>query len=85
MDIYQILSDFGLPTAFLAVMIYLFVRVTEEHRIERKEWQEEHRQERMDWKSEVTANNDKYHKDRTETNAVLRELSAAIAHMNKDR
>lgn len=66
-SVYQILNEFGLPTAFLVVMIYLFIRFTDNHKNERDEWREEAKESRKD-----------FVEGQRETSRVLRDLVSSI-------
>lgn len=68
----QIFSDYGLPTAMLIFMAWLFLTFTKNHREERKEWREDSmkRAETSDIRQK-------------ETNEVLRTLTGVIQEINK--
>ena len=67
MDFVTLFEKFGLPIAFLAVMIYLFLKSEEKNESARKD----HRSERKEWK-------DGQEKLQEGTNGALRELTKAI-------
>ena len=72
MDFVVIFEKFGLPTAFLIFMIWLFLRADDKTMQERQS----HREERREWRE----NSDKLH---TETNRALHELTKAISKSDK--
>lgn len=67
-----VLEQFGLPIMFLFVMIYLFIRFTNQHRLERGEF-----------RKDIKDSNDKYHESAKETTSVIRELSTVIHTINR--
>ena len=67
-----VLEQFGLPIAFLFVMIYLFIRFTNQHR-----------QERSEFRKDIKESNDRYHESAKETTSVIRELSTIIHTINR--
>lgn len=71
METIAILEKFGLPTAFLGFMIWLFVRSDDKFREERTE----HRIERKEWRE----SSERLH---IETNRALEELTRAIRRDN---
>jgi len=73
-SVVTILEQFGLPITFLFVMIYLFIRFTNQHRLERAEF-----------RADIKDSNDKYHESMKETTNVIRELSTIIHAINNNR
>lgn len=80
--IYDILKEFGVATAFLAVMIWLHVThqktartdMKEQrnlHLKERNEWKKDHAEERAEWKQELGELHSK-------TSAAISDLSEVI-------
>jgi len=67
-DLFAILEAFGLPIMFLFVMIYLFIKFTNQHRLERN-----------DFRKDIKDSNDKYYESSKETTHVIRELSSVIS------
>ena len=73
-DFVALLEAFGLPIMFLLLMIYLFIKFTDQHRKERGEFRE-------DIKDSVN----KYHESSKETTHVIRELSTVINTINNKK
>jgi hypothetical protein len=73
MGIIEILEKFGLPIAFLAVMIWLY-------RNDKKD----HKEERETWRGDVKGMSERQNKLQEDTNKVLRELTSAISNKDKD-
>lgn len=71
-DLISVLETFGLPIMFLLLMIYLFIKFTDQHRKERGEF-------RADIKDSIN----KYHESSKETTYVIRELSNIINTINR--
>ena len=72
MDFIKIFESFGLPLAFLIIMIWLYTKADERFTEERKE----HRNERGEWRQ----SQDKLQSD---TNTALRDLTQVISHLEK--
>ncbi len=72
MDLITIFERFGLPVAFLIIMIWLFVKAEEKFVQERKE----HRAERAEWRE----CQDKLQEN---TNNALKDLTKAITSLEK--
>ncbi len=71
-DITAIIDVYGLPVAFLVVVIYFYISSTKVHKRERDEW-------RSDMK-DTTSRYDERQKEATE---VLRQLTAVIERIGK--
>ena len=67
-EMITLLETFGLPIMFLFVMIYLFIKFTNQHRLERN-----------DFRKDIKDSNDKYYESSKETTHVIRELSSVIS------
>ena len=67
-----IFSEYGVPTAMLIFMAWLFLSFTKTHREERKEW-------RDDAKIQL----EKQTQAQKETNEVLRSLTGVIQEVNR--
>ena len=67
MDLIVVFEKFGLPIAFLIVMIYLFIKADTKFSEERKA----HRDERTEWRKSQN-------ELQKETNQALRELTTVI-------
>lgn len=74
MGIIEIFEKFGLPIAFLMVMIFLFLKC--EERSEKAG--NDHKDERADWR-------DSQQKLQSDTNHALRELTKAITKLEKKK
>ena len=72
MEFVTLLETFGLPIMFLFVMIYLFIKFTDQHR-----------KERDDFRKDIKESNDKFYESSKETTHVIRELSAVINTINR--
>lgn len=68
MNIVELLEKFGLPIAFLAVMIWLYRNDKKEHLEERKEW-----------RSDTAKLSDRQNDLQEDTNKALRELTKVIS------
>ena len=73
-DLFAILEAFGLPIMFLFLMIYLFIKFTDQHRKERSEF-----------RADIKDSNDKFHETSKETTHVIRELTAVIGNINNKK
>jgi hypothetical protein len=73
-ELVSILESFGLPIMFLFLMIYLFLKFTDQHRTERKEFRRDSKE-----------TSDKYHESAKETTHVIRELTAVIGNINNKK
>jgi len=73
-DLFAILEAFGLPIMFLFVMIYLFIKFTNQHRLERN-----------DFRKDIKDSNDKYYESSKETTHVIRELSSVISSIRNKK
>lgn len=71
MEFAMVFEKFGLPIAFLIIMIWLYTKAEDKFTKERHE----HRNERKDWK-------DSQQHLQKDTNAVLRDLTSVISKMN---
>ena len=71
MDVLLVFEKFGLPIAFLAVMIYLFMKLSStcNHRDDKA--RDAHRDERREWK-------EGQEKLQDSTNSAIRDLTNAI-------
>jgi hypothetical protein len=72
MDLLTVFEKFGLPVAFLVVMIWLFIRSEEKNDSARKD----HRDERKEWR---TSQN----KLQEDTTHALRDLTKVISESKK--
>lgn len=68
MDILNAVENFGLPIAFLAIMIWLYRHADNRHLSERREWREEQ-----------TKMHEDTHKLVEQTNTIIRDLTEVIA------
>jgi len=71
-DFVALLEAFGLPIMFLLLMIYLFIKFTDQHRKERGEF-----------RRDIKESNDKFYDSSKETTHVIRELSSVINSINR--
>ena len=78
MDVVLLFEKFGLPIAFLIVMIYLFLKSEEKCNEARKSSTKEHREERKEWK-------DGQDKLQSDTTSALRGLTKAIITLEKKK
>ena len=69
-----LLETFGLPIMFLFVMIYLFIKFTNQHRKERSEF-----------RADIKDSSNKYYETSKETTNVIRELSTVINTINRKK
>ena len=74
MEFVTLLETFGLPIMFLFVMIYLFIKFTDQHR-----------KERNDFRKDIKDSSDKYYETSKETTHVIRELSSIINAINRKK
>lgn len=74
MDLVLLFEKFGLPIAFLIVMIFLFLKAEQKNESARKD----HRDERKEWR-------DGQGKLQTDTNDALRDLTKAIIKLDKKK
>jgi hemolysin-activating ACP:hemolysin acyltransferase len=70
MDIVLMFEKFGLPVAFLIIMVWLFIKSDDKNEAMRKE----HREERKEW-------NDGQQKLQGDTNQALKDLTRVITHL----
>lgn len=61
------LTEFGPTVSFLIIMVWLFTRSNEQHRVERSEWRED-----------ITKSSQDFLQSHKETQEVIRELTRVI-------
>lgn len=72
MDLITVFEKFGLPVAFLIIMIWLYTKAEDKFTKERSE----HRSERKDWRESQQLL-------QSDTNSVLRDLTKVIGDSRK--
>jgi hypothetical protein len=72
MDIVLMFEKFGLPVAFLIIMVWLFIKADDKN----DKIRQEHREERKEWK-------EGQHKLQGDTNDALKDLTRAITHLER--
>ena len=73
-EMITLLEKFGLPIMFLFVMIYLFIKFTDQHR-----------KERGDFRKDIKESSDKFYESSKETTHVIRELSNIINSIHRKK
>jgi hypothetical protein len=68
------LETFGLPIMFLLLMIYLFIKFTDQHKVERNEL-----------RKDIKDSTDKFYESSKETTSVIRELSNIINSIHRKK
>jgi len=69
-----LLEKFGLPIMFLLLMIYLFIKFTDQHKVERNEL-----------RKDIKDSTDKFYESSKETTSVIRELSNIINSIHRKK
>jgi hypothetical protein len=73
-DLMNALETFGLPIMFLLLMIYLFIKFTDQHKVERNEL-----------RKDIKDSTDKFYESSKETTSVIRELSNIINSIHRKK
>jgi hypothetical protein len=73
-DLTNALETFGLPIMFLLLMIYLFIKFTDQHKVERNEL-----------RKDIKDSTDKFYESSKETTSVIRELSNIINSIHRKK
>jgi len=77
------LFEYGVLGIVLGLMFWLFVRFTDKHGEERKEWREDQKKLHERWIEDQKSLIEKTDKTASETNTVIRELTVLIAAQKK--
>jgi len=78
-DILPVFEKFGLPVAFLIIMIWLYIKLDEKSTKERKETRDAHRSERNDWRDSQNQLQSDTNKNLKDTHTALTALTKVIA------
>jgi len=73
-EMITLLEKFGLPIMFLLLMIYLFIKFTDQHKVERNEL-----------RKDIKDSTDKFYESSKETTSVIRELSNIINSIHRKK